>query len=114
MYSLQVSYYEKLPLDVRMFYDQNVKIDSSKTAKICEKTLGQADNSDWRLLRKFRITASTFHKILRAKKKETRLEYFKQHNKDDDDDELGGEAEWLYNNVDRTHKNHLKSSCVEK
>ena len=33
---------------------------------------------------------------------------------DDDDDELGGEAEWLYNNVDRTHKNHLKSSCVEK
>ena len=28
--------------------------------------------------------------------------------------ELGGEAEWLHNNVERTHKNHLKSSRVQK
>lgn len=86
MHSFQVSYYEKLPLDVRMFYDDKVDIDSEAAAPLCEKTLGQADNSDWRLLRKYRVTASTAHRILRANKRDTRLKYFEEHNKDDDDE----------------------------
>ena len=80
-----------------MFYDDKVDIDSEATAHLCEKTLGQSENSDWRLLRKYRITSSTAHRILKANKKETRHKYFNEHNKDDDDEGKKGAKSWRKN-----------------
>ena len=94
MLSFQVSFYDKLPQDVREFYDLSVDIESDAAAAICEETLGQADNENWLLLRKYRITASTAHRIVVAQKKVTRKTYFDQHNADDDDE---GNKTWKKN-----------------
>ncbi len=40
------------------------------------RTLGQAQNPQWHLERKFRLSASKAHKVLRGRTKETRINHF--------------------------------------
>ena len=72
----QVSFYDELAPDLKMFYEVNVEIDPEEVALICEQTLGQSTNDDWYLRRKHRVTASRFHKIMVGRKKETRWKRF--------------------------------------
>ena len=55
---------------------KNVEADQEKCLKIFRDTLGQSANPEWFLARKYRLTGSRIHKIHRAHKTSTLLNYF--------------------------------------
>ncbi len=57
-------------------FSEKIAVSSEQCAEIFRETLGQAENPKWFLNRKNRITASSAHKIVRARSKQQRLKYF--------------------------------------
>ena len=65
-----------LPPETETFYARRIKQDLKGCSDIFIRTIGQANNPEWFIERKCRISASKAHKIYRAKKLETCLKYF--------------------------------------
>ena len=70
------SVFVTLPSSQQDFFRRNVQLSSEGCKNVFLTTVGQTENPNWFLQRKNRISASKAHKIVRAKKKETRLKYF--------------------------------------
>ena len=68
--------FSTLSEEEKRFYKENVEKSQAECCQTFKSTLGQANNPNWFLQRKMRISASKAHKILRGKKVETRLKYF--------------------------------------
>ncbi len=60
----------------KAFFEEKIAANADECTKIFQETIGQADNPKWFLARKHRITASSAHKIVRARSKQQRLKYF--------------------------------------
>ena len=65
-----------LPDDHQKFFREKVQLSADNCKTIFLSTTDQSKNQDWFLHRKIRISASWAHKMLHAKKTETRLKYF--------------------------------------
>ena len=78
MILFQVTFYDALAPDLKLFYEVNLEIDPEEVAQICEQTLGQSTNDVWHLRRLHRITASRFHNIMRARQRITRWNRFSE------------------------------------
>lgn len=65
-----------LTSELSVFYNSSILTDPSKNFKIFRETIYQAKSRSWFLERRIRISASKAHKILKARKLQTRLKYF--------------------------------------
>ncbi len=70
------SFFDAQNQDEKQFYDQKLFVSADECSKIFKETLGQAENPLWFVHRKNRITASTAHKIIRARSREQKFKYF--------------------------------------
>ena len=66
----------KLSGGLKDLYGQHVQADKEMCPKIFYDTMGQRDNPNWFLARKYSLSGSRIHKINGAKKKTTLLGYF--------------------------------------
>lgn len=58
------------------FFDDKIACSPSDALKIFKTTMGQSENPTWFVERKYRISASTAHRIANARKEETAKKYF--------------------------------------
>jgi hypothetical protein len=58
------------------FYVHNVVLDNEKAKKLCQLTIDQSRSQLWKYERKFRVTASKGHKIVRARTDKKQIDYF--------------------------------------
>ena len=68
---------------LKLYYLENVDLSKMEALRLCEATISQSSTSVWHSARKVRITASVAHKISRARKDHTRLNYFVNNSKGD-------------------------------
>lgn len=57
----------------KSFYEERVKMTLEEARHLCQKTVGQSKNHLWFQARKFRITASKAHTVLKSRTKDTRV-----------------------------------------
>jgi len=76
-----------------LFLQQHVYVGEKERLSIYEESKGQSGNPKWYLAQKFRITASKVHKIVHARKPDTRLKYFFESSLDIPSVRYGLEAE---------------------
>jgi hypothetical protein len=83
----------KVDQDCQDFYQLRIKMTKEQSVETFEKTVGQSSNPHWFIGRKYRVTASTAHKIARARRQHTLLNYFHKDLFDNKNLQYGREME---------------------
>jgi hypothetical protein len=83
----------KVDQDCQDFYQLRIKMTKEQSMETFEKTVGQSSNPHWFIGRKYRVTASTAHKIARARRQHTLLNYFHKDLFDNKNLQYGREME---------------------